>query len=61
MLEKVPGCYFWLGATPPGTPVRGWHSANFDIDDKAIPLGSMILAQAALDYLFTRDQQAING
>jgi amidohydrolase len=54
MLEQVPGCYFWLGATPSGTPIRSWHSPNFDLDENAIPIGSVVLAQVALDYLFTR-------
>ena len=52
MLERVPGCYFRLGATPPDRPVRGWHSPHFNIDENSPSVGSAMLTQIALDYLF---------
>jgi amidohydrolase len=51
MLERVPGCYFWLGATRSNSTARQWHTANFDIDERAIPIGSAVLSQAALNFL----------
>jgi amidohydrolase len=51
-LQRVPGCYFWLGATPPGNNSRCWHSPNFEIDDNSIPIGSAVLAQTAIEYLY---------
>jgi amidohydrolase len=51
-LAAVPGCYFLVGA---GNAARGvtapHHSARFDIDEDALPIGAEILVRAALDYL----------
>jgi amidohydrolase len=57
MLERIPGCYFWLGATTPDTDVRGWHSPQFNIDENAIPIGSTVLTQVAIDYLSSKESQ----
>jgi len=51
-LERVPGCYLWLGT---GDPARGvsydWHDPRYDIDERALAVGSALLAQAALELL----------
>ena len=51
-LREAPGCYFLVGC---GNPQRGiiasHHSAQFDIDEAALPLATRILAEAALHYL----------
>jgi amidohydrolase len=51
-LERVPGCYFFLGA---GNADRGLsfphHSSHFDFDEQALVLGVAILAKAAELYL----------
>ncbi len=51
-LERTPGCYFLVGA---GHPERGWvpphHSAYFDIDEAALPVGVETLVRAALEVL----------
>jgi amidohydrolase len=51
MLERVPGCYFWLGVTPAHSAPREWHTPKFDVDENALPIGSAVLAQAALNFL----------
>jgi amidohydrolase len=51
-LERAPGCYFLVGA---GHPERGsvppHHSAYFDIDEAALPVGVETLVRASLDVL----------
>jgi len=48
-LGRVPGCYVWLGT---GDPARGlthdWHDPRYDVDEGALPVGSALLAEAAL-------------
>jgi amidohydrolase len=50
-LQKVPGCYIFLGAA---NAERGLnypnHNPHFDFDEDALPLGVAILAQACLLY-----------
>lgn len=50
-LQRVPGCFFVLGAQPRHTTPEPHHSPRFDIDEAALPLGAAILAQAAFDWL----------
>ncbi|HKV84955.1 MAG TPA: amidohydrolase [Ktedonobacterales bacterium] len=54
-LRAVPGCYFLVGA---GNVARGitapHHSAHFDIDEDALPIGVEVMARAALEYLAPR-------
>ena len=52
-LERVPGCYFILGAKPQHRPFEPHHSPRFDINEDALPLGAAILAQATFDWLTT--------
>jgi amidohydrolase len=49
--SQAPGAMFSLGVMPAGrdAPLR-LHSPNFDLDEEALPLGSAILAGAALRY-----------
>lgn len=50
-LEKVPGCFFWLGA---GNPEKGidkpHHNPRFDIDEDALPLGVALFARIAREW-----------
>jgi hippurate hydrolase len=52
VLQKVPGAMLWLGVKnrdwPKPKPV---HTATFDIDESALPIGSSAMAGVALDYL----------
>ncbi len=50
--ERVPGAYFKLGV---GNKAIGacypLHSPKFKADERALPIGSAVLAQAAVDFL----------
>jgi amidohydrolase len=51
LAAHVPGCYMRLGTGSPGEPPRKHHDAQFDIDERALPIGAAILAETALRYL----------
>ena len=46
-LTRIPGCYFMLGAMPPGEPPPAHHSPGFRIDEEALHIGVKVLAGAA--------------
>ncbi len=46
-LTRIPGCYFMLGAMPPGDVPPAHHSPGFRIDEAALPVGVKVLAGAA--------------
>lgn len=46
-LKHVPGAMLRLGCTPPGASPQFLHTSRFDIDERALPLGSRILLRAA--------------
>lgn len=50
MSNEKPGTLVWLGARLPGEP-RPHHNPLFDIDENALPIGSALYAQVALDGL----------
>jgi amidohydrolase len=45
-LAQVPGCFFFVGSAPEG-PHRPHHSPVFDIDERALPIGVLLLEAAA--------------
>ena len=52
--EKIPGLFFFLGITPPGTDPRTAapnHSPRFFVDEAALPVGVRALSHLAVDYL----------
>ncbi len=51
--ERIPGAMFRLG-TASKSPSNFLHSPNFDIDERAIAIGSRILARSALRLLHDR-------
>lgn len=52
VLQKVPGAMLWLGVKDPAwLQPKPVHTATFDIDESALPIGSSALAGVALDYL----------
>lgn len=51
--ERVPGAMFRLG-TAATAPSNFLHSPNFDIDERAIAIGSRILARTAIRLLHDR-------
>jgi amidohydrolase len=52
MLERVPGCYFFVGAA---NAERGLnfphHNARFDFDEAALPRAAALMAAAAGEYV----------
>jgi amidohydrolase len=49
--QHVPGCFLRLGGRFPGQPLRNHHDPHFDVDERALPIGTAILAETALRYL----------
>jgi len=49
--NEVPGFYFRLGSTAPGTVSGDHHSPTFRADDSAIPVGIRAMTTVVLDYL----------
>ncbi len=49
--QEVPGFYFRLGTTAPGTESGGLHTATFRGDDSAVPVGIRAMTTVILDYL----------
>ncbi len=51
-LKAVPGFMFWLGV---GNPEKGMtamlHTADFDADEEALPIGVKTMSNLVLDYL----------
>jgi amidohydrolase len=51
-LERVPGCYFLVGAgDASGRPVAPHHHPEFDLDERCLPVGVEVLSRAALAAL----------
>ncbi len=46
-LTRIPGCYFMLGAMPPGETPPAHHSPGFRIDESALETGVKVLAGTA--------------
>jgi amidohydrolase len=51
MTARVPGAMFWLGVTSDRVPNPIWHSSTFDLDEDALPIGAMVLAESAKSLL----------
>ena len=49
--KEAPGCFFMLGGAAPDEPKRLHHHPGFDIDERSLPLGSALLAEAAVRFL----------
>ena len=55
VLQEVPGAMLWLGVKKPEwLEPKPVHTATFDIDESALPIGSSAMAGVALDYLQKR-------
>lgn len=51
-LQKVPGCFFWLGTKNPDEGITApLHSPFYRLDENVLKLGTAILAKIALDHL----------
>ncbi len=52
MMEKAPGCYFFVGSANPAKGLAyGHHHPKFDFDEEALPRAAALMAQAALNLL----------
>ncbi len=51
--QKVPGCFFFVGSAPEDQPFRSvpQHCSHFDIDERALLVGSSIFVQLIEDQL----------
>jgi metal-dependent amidase/aminoacylase/carboxypeptidase family protein len=50
-LERIPGCFFFLGCGEVQTNGRGYlHNAAFNLDENCLPVGMTALAALALSY-----------
>ncbi len=50
-LEQAPGAMGRLGTRSPGGPTYDLHQGDLRVDDRAVPIGAAVLAQAALQTL----------
>lgn len=50
-LKKAPGAMFTLGAKIEGREVYELHHPKFDLDERALPVGTAVLAETALRFL----------
>ena len=51
--REVPGFYFRLGTTKPGTTSGGLHTPTFRADDGAVEVGIQAMTAVVLDFLRT--------
>jgi len=52
ILEKVPGCFFFVGSANPEKGLNAsHHHPKFDIDETALPRGAALMAGAIMEYL----------
>ena len=52
MLEKVPGCYFFVGSANSKKGLDyGHHHPKFDFDERALPRAAALMASAVSDFL----------
>jgi len=52
LADQAPGAMFFLGVKSPHSERSlQLHSADFDLDENALPIGAAILAEAARRYL----------
>jgi len=49
--QRVPGFFYFVGITPPGSKAAPNHSPRFFVDESALRLGVQSLAQLALDFI----------
>jgi amidohydrolase len=61
-LQRVPGCYFFVGTRNEATGVT-WHNHHprFDIDEAALAVGVEVLTGTALRYLDSKTASEVAG
>jgi len=50
-LQKVPGCFAFVGSGPKTGKAPPHHSAGFDIDEDSLVVGAELMSRVALRYL----------
>jgi amidohydrolase len=50
-LEKVPGCFAFVGSAPKNGGASPHHSPTFDIDEESLVIGAELLSRTAVRYL----------
>jgi amidohydrolase len=50
-LEKVPGCFAFVGSAPKNGKASPHHSPTFDIDEESLVIGAELLSRTAVKYL----------
>jgi len=51
-LQEVPGCFFFIGTSNPEAGItHPHHHPEFDLDERALAIGTKVILQAILDYL----------
>jgi metal-dependent amidase/aminoacylase/carboxypeptidase family protein len=50
-LERVPGCFFWVGSGNDTNATHPHHHPRFDVDEGVLPIGAQALAAVALRAL----------
>jgi amidohydrolase len=50
-LEKVPGCFAFVGSAPRDGSASPHHSPTFDIDEESLVIGAELMSRVALRYL----------
>jgi amidohydrolase len=48
-MARVPGCFFFVGAARADGRSGMHHSPTFAIDEEALRVGTLVLAEAAVD------------
>ena len=54
--EKIPGYFFYIGATAPKEKPSQLHTPTFNTDDKGLILGVRAMSNLAVDYLTIRSK-----
>jgi len=50
-LQKVPGCFAFVGSGPKTGRAAPHHSAGFDIEEESLVIGAELMSQVAVRYL----------
>jgi amidohydrolase len=50
-LQKVPGCFAFVGSGPRTGKAAPHHSADFDIDEESLVIGAEVMSRVAVKYL----------
>lgn len=50
-LEKVPGCFAFVGSAPRGGTASPHHSPTFDVDEESLVIGAELMSRVAVRYL----------